>query len=78
VRYLIEFIEEYGRAAPNCPASGVEEFSTNCAAYVVVFLLHVLAHDAVFPPLNSNSEELFAQFCRYRFVLLFKKKMILS
>jgi hypothetical protein len=34
-------------------------------AYIVVFLIHVLAHDAGFPPDGCQDEQVYAQFCRW-------------
>ncbi|KAL2892981.1 Sister chromatid cohesion protein PDS5-like protein A [Bienertia sinuspersici] len=69
-KYLIEFVKEYGKVVSTYPASGKEESMTNSPAYIVVFLLHVLAHDAGFPHVMSHSEEHTAQFCRPLLVLL--------
>uniref|UniRef100_A0A803LV40 Uncharacterized protein n=1 Tax=Chenopodium quinoa TaxID=63459 RepID=A0A803LV40_CHEQI len=70
LNYLIEFIKENSKAARTCSTLGKEGSMTDSPAYTVVFLLHVLAHDAGCPPVNSHNEEHTAQFCRPLLLLL--------
>ncbi|XP_021843917.1 sister chromatid cohesion protein PDS5 homolog B [Spinacia oleracea] len=70
LNYLIEFIKEKNKAALTCSAPGKEESMTDSPAYIVVFLLHILAHDAGFLHVNSDNEEHTAQFCRPLLLLL--------
>ncbi|XP_057490544.1 sister chromatid cohesion protein PDS5 homolog B-like isoform X5 [Actinidia eriantha] len=59
LKYMAEFIRENSRGTGNCQKQlGL----TDCSAYIVVFLIHVLAHDCGFPPENCNDEEIYAQF----------------
>lgn len=37
----------------------------NCSEYILVFLIHVLAHDDKFPSENCQDEGAYAEFCRY-------------
>ncbi|KAL9396150.1 hypothetical protein Peur_010403 [Populus x canadensis] len=62
--YIEEFIKEYSRKAQIRQTSGVQESSPmDYPAYIVVFLIHVLAHDAGFPPDGCQDEQVYAQFC---------------
>ncbi|KAL9229223.1 hypothetical protein vseg_004711 [Gypsophila vaccaria] len=63
-KYLVEFIKEYGGTAKTFLPSNKEYSMTDCPEYIVVFLLHALAHDIEFPPVDSRDEEQFAHFCR--------------
>ncbi|KAF9687215.1 hypothetical protein SADUNF_Sadunf02G0070500 [Salix dunnii] len=59
-----EFIKDYSRKAQIRQTSGVQGSSLmDYPAYIVVFLIHVLAHDAGFPPDGCQDEQLYAQFC---------------
>ncbi|KAJ6939281.1 sister chromatid cohesion protein PDS5 [Populus alba x Populus x berolinensis] len=63
-KYIEEFIKEYSRKAQIRQTSGVQECSPmDYPAYTVVFLIHVLAHDAGFPPDGCQDEQVYAQFC---------------
>ncbi|KAH9609835.1 hypothetical protein KSS87_019300 [Heliosperma pusillum] len=64
LKYLVEFVKEYGREANVCLPSSKEGSITDSPEYIVVFLLHALAHDAEFPSIHSHDEEQFAKFCR--------------
>jgi sister-chromatid-cohesion protein PDS5 len=65
-KYIEEFIKEYSRKAQIRQTSGVQESSPmDYPAYIVVFLIHVLAHDAGFPPDGCQDEQVYAQFCRW-------------
>ncbi|XP_010242780.1 PREDICTED: sister chromatid cohesion protein PDS5 homolog A isoform X2 [Nelumbo nucifera] len=74
LKYLAEFIEDYSKEARICQTSTVQDLKgrtmTVYPEYVVVFLIHVLAHDDGFPSDNNQSEENFAQFCSPLFVFL--------
>ncbi|KAL8110273.1 sister chromatid cohesion protein PDS5 homolog B isoform X1 [Apium graveolens] len=64
LRYMAEFLREYSKGArlrQNLPCQGG---LTDYPVYIVVFLIHVLAHDDLFP-LEEECEngEVFAQFC---------------
>lgn len=62
---MTEFIEEQLKEAQIHPNSMKEgERITDHPAYVVVFLIHFLAHDMNFPSGNCQDENIFAQFCR--------------
>ncbi|KAK2659490.1 hypothetical protein Ddye_006023 [Dipteronia dyeriana] len=50
-KYMAEFIKEYSKEARIRQNSAVQGVSiTDYPAYIVVFLIHVLAHDPGFPP----------------------------
>ncbi|XP_058091316.1 sister chromatid cohesion protein PDS5 homolog B [Magnolia sinica] len=73
MKYLAEFIKEYGREArirQNCAAHDSGETMTNYPEYVVVFLVHVLAHDLGFPSENCPDEDAYARFCSPLVVIL--------
>ncbi|CAO2834529.1 unnamed protein product [Amaranthus hypochondriacus] len=70
LKYLLEFIKDTRKAVQTCSASANEESMTNSPAYIMVFLLHVLAHAAGSLCVDSDNEESFAQFCRPLLVLL--------
>ncbi|GMI64835.1 hypothetical protein like AT1G77600 [Hibiscus trionum] len=72
VKY-IEFIKEYSREARIHQTSMVQGGSIVVyPAYLVVFLIHVLAHDEGFPPEGCQDEALYAQFCSPLLLLLHK------
>lgn len=63
---MAEFLREYSKGAhlrQNLPCQGG---LTDYPVYIVVFLIHVLAHDDLFP-LEEECEngEVFALFCRF-------------
>lgn len=63
---MAEFVKDYSREAQLHQISGVQEgLITDFPAYIVVFLIHLLAHDTSFPPMDCLDEETYAQFCRY-------------
>ncbi|XP_038716130.1 sister chromatid cohesion protein PDS5 homolog A isoform X1 [Tripterygium wilfordii] len=63
-KYMAAFIKEYSKEARICQTYSVKGGSImDYPAYIVVFLLHILAHDTGFPPENCQDEELYAQFC---------------
>lgn len=62
-KYLAEFIKDYSieaRVHQNSAVQGVSD--TDYPAYVVVFLIHILAHDTGFPPEDCEDEGIIAQF----------------
>ncbi|GLT61168.1 hypothetical protein SLA2020_338920 [Shorea laevis] len=70
-KYMAEFIKEYSREARIRQASAAQGGSiTDYPAYIVVFLIYLLAHDTGFPHENCQDEELYAQFCSPLFHLL--------
>ncbi|XP_059435125.1 sister chromatid cohesion protein PDS5 homolog B isoform X2 [Corylus avellana] len=70
-KYMAEFIKEYSREARIRQASAAQGGSiTDYPAYIVVFLIYLLAHDTGFPHENCKDEELYAQFCSPLFHLL--------
>ncbi|GAB2260584.1 hypothetical protein Droror1_Dr00011439 [Drosera rotundifolia] len=63
--YLGEFIKDYSRAARNRRTSQTEARTTvDTPVYVVVFLLHVLAHDIAFPVNDCLDDEVNVLFFR--------------
>ncbi|CAL5333273.1 unnamed protein product [Camellia sinensis] len=58
----VEFVREYSRDAQIRQTSGKQLGLPDYPAYIVVFLIHVLAHDSGFPPENCGDEEIYAQF----------------
>ncbi|KAL3513624.1 hypothetical protein ACH5RR_026341 [Cinchona calisaya] len=57
--YMREYISIYGKAAgiyKNCSSLGR---STDHPAYMIVFLIHILAHDTDFPTMESRDEEMY-------------------
>ncbi|XP_008219648.1 PREDICTED: sister chromatid cohesion protein PDS5 homolog A isoform X1 [Prunus mume] len=71
LKYMAEFVKDYSREAQLHQISGVQEgLITDFPAYIVVFLIHLLAHDTSFPPVDCLDEETYARFCSPLFVLL--------
>ncbi|KAL1186927.1 hypothetical protein V6Z11_A01G212100 [Gossypium hirsutum] len=63
-KYMVEFIKEYNREAQKRRTSMVQGGSiVDYPAYLVVFLIHLLAHDEGFPPEGCQDEAIYAQFC---------------
>ncbi|GMJ02433.1 hypothetical protein like AT1G77600 [Hibiscus trionum] len=63
-KYMVEFIKEYSKEARIRQTSMVQGGSiVDHPVYLVVFLIHVLAHDEGFPPEGCQDEALYAQFC---------------
>ncbi|KAM5564215.1 sister chromatid cohesion protein PDS5 [Rosa sericea] len=70
-KYMTEFIKDYSREAQAHQISGAQEgLMTSFPAYIVVFLIHLLAHDKDFPHEDCQDGEIYAQFCYPLFVLL--------
>ncbi|KAJ6730469.1 ANDROGEN INDUCED INHIBITOR OF PROLIFERATION AS3 / PDS5-RELATED [Salix viminalis] len=64
LKNIEEFIKDYSRKAQIRQTSGVQGSSLmDYPAYIVVFLIHLLAHDAGFPPDGCQDEQVYAQFC---------------
>ncbi|XP_043809611.1 sister chromatid cohesion protein PDS5 homolog A isoform X1 [Manihot esculenta] len=62
-KYMEEFIKEYSIEARNHQPSAVQgESFTDYPAYVVVFLIHILAHDSGFPTEDCQDEQVYADF----------------
>ena len=62
---MAEFIEQYSKIARMHQTSVVQEESmTFVPAYIVVFLIYILAHDSDFPHVDCQDENVYAQFCR--------------
>lgn len=60
-----EFIKEYSREARTCQTYAKQGGSlTDYPAYIVVFLIHILAHDTGFPSSGCQDEQEYARFCR--------------
>lgn len=65
LKYIPEFIKEYSHENQIRQSSAVQGFSLpGYPAYVVVYLVYVLAHDADFPSEDCKDERIFANFCR--------------
>lgn len=61
--FVAEFIKEYSRERRRSPST--QESVVDNPSYVVVFLIHVLAHSTNFPPKDCLDEKLYAQHFRY-------------
>lgn len=69
--YMAEFIKQYSREARNRQTPSVQGGSiTDRPAYIVVYLIHTLAHDTDFPPENCEDEDAYARFCSPLFFFL--------
>lgn len=65
---MAEFIRDYSKEARIHQVSiGGGGLMTDYPAYIVVFLIHVLAQDSGFPPEDCQDEEIYALFCRYMY-----------
>lgn len=66
LKYMQEFIVEHGKAARIHQTNQGEDQGgamMNFPGYIVVFLIHILAHDLCFPSENCRDEEIYARFC---------------
>ncbi|PIA47377.1 hypothetical protein AQUCO_01400210v1 [Aquilegia coerulea] len=66
LKYMEEFIREHSKEARRRQTSGIQnqgETNIYFPGYIMVFLIHVLAHDPCFPPENCHDEEIYARFC---------------
>ncbi|XP_077248838.1 ARM repeat superfamily protein isoform X2 [Tasmannia lanceolata] len=74
MKYLAEFIKEYGREARIRQTRAVDdsegETMMNYPEYILVFLIHVLAHDVGFPSGDTPDNDAYARFCRPLVVML--------
>ncbi|KAL5704355.1 hypothetical protein ACHQM5_022795 [Ranunculus cassubicifolius] len=65
-KYLEEFTKEYNKAARIRQTSQSDDQGgamMNFPGYIVVFLIHVLAHDPSFPAEDCQDKEIYARFC---------------
>ncbi|KAA3465267.1 sister chromatid cohesion protein PDS5-like protein A isoform X1 [Gossypium australe] len=63
-KYMVEFIKEYNREAQKRRTFMVQGGSiVDYPAYLVVFLIHLLAHDEGFPSEGCQDEAIYSQFC---------------
>ncbi|KAL0351487.1 UNVERIFIED_CONTAM: Sister chromatid cohesion protein pds5 [Sesamum calycinum] len=65
--YLEKFIREYGKGA-QIHETKTMQGATNHPVYIVVFLIHVLAHATDFPSSECQDEKLYARFLSPLFV----------
>uniref|UniRef100_A0A1D1YLJ6 Sister chromatid cohesion protein PDS5 A n=1 Tax=Anthurium amnicola TaxID=1678845 RepID=A0A1D1YLJ6_9ARAE len=74
LKYLADFFMEHNRDGCIRQNSSVQDKDggtmTTFPAYIVVFLIHVLAHDQSFPSGNHPDGETYARFCSPLIVLL--------
>ncbi|XP_038899210.1 sister chromatid cohesion protein PDS5 homolog A isoform X2 [Benincasa hispida] len=64
LKYMADFIERYSKIAQIHQTSVVPDGSmTFVPAYIVVFLIYILAHDSDFPLVDCQDENVYAQFC---------------
>ncbi|XP_043700993.1 sister chromatid cohesion protein PDS5 homolog A isoform X2 [Telopea speciosissima] len=73
LKHMAAFVKEYGVEARIRQTSKQDQEGETMASYpeyVVVFLIHVLAHNLEFPSVNCQNEEIYAQFCSPLFVML--------
>ncbi|GFP89800.1 sister chromatid cohesion protein pds5 homolog a [Phtheirospermum japonicum] len=69
LKYLEEFIGQYGKRAQLHETTAMQE-SANHPVYLVVFLIHVLAHDPDFPAPDCRDENIYAEFLSPLFVIV--------
>ncbi|KAK3041371.1 hypothetical protein RJ639_001569, partial [Escallonia herrerae] len=62
-KYMAEFVKEYTQEAQIKQTLGANGGVTDYPMYIVVYLIHVLAHDSGFPHEDSEDEDIYAQFC---------------
>ncbi|CAA0827902.1 ARM repeat superfamily protein [Striga hermonthica] len=67
LKYLEEFIREHGKRAQLHETTTIQE-SDNHPAYLVVFLIHVIAHDPNFPSPDCRDENIYAEFLSPLFI----------
>ncbi|KAG9444024.1 hypothetical protein H6P81_015364 [Aristolochia fimbriata] len=73
MKYLTEFVKEYGNEAQrhqNISEKDSRLTMTNYPEYVLVFLIHLLAHDIGFPSNICQDEDAYARFCSPLVVML--------
>ncbi|KAM6553079.1 hypothetical protein CsatB_013841 [Cannabis sativa] len=62
-KYMAEFVKEYGREARQTTGDTDKKgLITDFPAYIVVFLIHFLAHNKDFPLEDCRNEDLYAHF----------------
>lgn len=61
---MTEFVKGFRRKARTRQSSAKQQGLTDFPEYIVVFLIHVLAHDSGFPPENCDNEEIYSLFLR--------------
>lgn len=70
-KYMGEFVKDHAREARGHQKSSVQGCSTtDLPVYILVFLIHVLAHDEDFPPEKYQDEHIFCHFCSPLFHLI--------
>ncbi|XP_075100001.1 sister chromatid cohesion protein PDS5 homolog B isoform X7 [Nicotiana tabacum] len=62
LKYMEEFVQEYGNTARINQISTMPGHVTGLPVYVVVFLIHILAHDPNFPSADLHDANFCAQF----------------
>ncbi|XP_033513632.1 sister chromatid cohesion protein PDS5 homolog B isoform X8 [Nicotiana tomentosiformis] len=62
LKYMEEFVQEYGNTARINQISTMPGHVTGLPVYVVVFLIHILAHDPNFPSADHHDANFCAQF----------------
>ncbi|CAH2067746.1 unnamed protein product, partial [Thlaspi arvense] len=63
LRYINGFIRNATKEARACRDLDQGESLTDCPPYMIVFLIHVLAHDPMFPSEDCRDEHVYARFC---------------
>ncbi|KAM7514857.1 hypothetical protein LguiA_004440 [Lonicera macranthoides] len=63
LKYMAQFIGEYSSNSRTHQSLPLGERVTEYPAYIVVYLIHILAHDSGFPPEDCEDEEIYTQFC---------------
>ncbi|KAM0947386.1 putative sister chromatid cohesion protein Pds5 [Dioscorea sansibarensis] len=67
MKHLAQFIKDNNKEAKIHHNTCLQETDggpmTNCPEYIIVFLIHILAHDPGFPPENCDNEDVYAEFC---------------
>ncbi|XP_019093838.1 PREDICTED: sister chromatid cohesion protein PDS5 homolog A-like isoform X1 [Camelina sativa] len=69
-RYINGFINNATRESRACRDLDQGESLTDSPAYMIVFLIHVLAHDPEFPSEDCREEHVYARFCGPLFSVL--------
>ncbi|KAL3845532.1 hypothetical protein ACJIZ3_002935 [Penstemon smallii] len=69
LKYMEEFINGFGKGA-QMHESMATEGAVDHPVYLIVFLIHVLAHDTNFPSTDCQDEKIYAQFMSPLFVTL--------
>ncbi|CAN8234143.1 unnamed protein product [Cochlearia groenlandica] len=69
-RFINGFVRNATREAGACQNLDKGESLTDCPAYMIVFLIHVLAHSPEFPSEDCRGEDVYARFCSPLFSVL--------